>query len=279
MRFDKIVLSGWANMVLFDMNDPTSSPFITRTVDGLGPTEVDLALSQSVHGSGIFVGGRAQLREITFNLTLKPRFELGETLASVRDQVYSHYLRSVRADDSLDLVLLRNDSEVARTTVYVKKIESNPFAKESLMQLVLSSTEQYFYRSEPYSLDSETLKDVSKERPSFYNIGSAPTGFQLLVNMLATGTSFGLSRIAPREHLKVEYDFNGGDVLEIDTRVGRRGVWLYRGAGRRQILSAMTLDSTWLTLPTGNSQLHVMENSVPSFDWSFFSYHPLYLGV
>lgn len=279
MKFDKIVMSGLSDMVLFDLNDPTSSPFVTRTVEGMGPTEIDLTLAQSVHGSGIFVGKRSQLREITFNLTLRPRFELGETLATVREQMYSLYLRSTRPDESLDLRILSQGYEVARTPVYVKRLESSPFSKESLMQLVLSSTEQYFHRNEPYTLDSIEAGALDKANPVFHNIGTAPTGFFLSVRMISTGVSFGLSSLAPREHLEVVYDFNGGDRLEIDTRVGSRGIWLRRGDQRNHILSSMTSDSSWLTLPAGPTQYTVMPDSVTSFEWFLFQYTPKYLGV
>lgn len=278
MKFDKILLTGTSDMVLFDLRDPASSPFITNTVDGLGPTEMDVNLTRSVQGLGRLSGKRGNLREITFNVMLQPRYELGETLASVRDDLYRSYLRSTRADDSLDLRILFQDEEIARTPVHVKRIESNPFAKSGLLQLVLSSTDQYLHRKEPYLIDASEADLVSVTNPIFENIGTATTGFLASVQILANGSSFGLSRVSPSEQFELSYSFLSGDILTFDTRPGSRRATLLRGGQNLNVLTGMTDPSTWLTLPTGTSHFEILPGST-AFKWTRFEYNPLYLGV
>lgn len=277
--FDKILLTGSSDMVLFDLRNPASSPFITKSVDGLGPTEMDISTTQSVQGLGLLSGKRAQLREITFNLMLKPRYEVNETLATVRDDLYRSYLRSVRSDGSLDLRIEFNNQEIARTPVHVKRLESNPFTKDALMQLVLSSTDQYLHRDEPYLLEGAEAAQLSTTDPIFENIGTAPTGFFFSVSMLSEGTSFGLSRAVPNEKFEVVYDFEAGDILEVDTRPGKRQVLLHRGGVVLNALTGVSNTSTWFTIPSGPSQFSVLPNSVVSFSWLKLEYNPLYLGV
>lgn len=278
MKFDKILLTGTSDMVLFDLRDPASSPFITKSVDGLGPTEMDVTLTRSVQGLGRLSGKRGQLREITFNVMLQPRYEIGESLASVRDDLYRSYLRSTRVDDSLDLRLWFQGEEVARTPVHVKRIESSPFSKDGLLQLVLSSTDQHFHRAEPYKLGPAEAGQVSTVSPIFENIGTAATGFLASVQMLADGSSFGLSRTVPNQHFELRYDFLSGDILTFDTRPGTRRASLLRGDQNLNVLTGMTDRSSWLTLPTGTSYLEVLPDTT-SFKWTHFEYNPLYLGV
>lgn len=282
MQFDQVILSGSNSITLFDHRDPLSTPYVTRTVDGLGPTEADVSLARTTQGPGIYLGRRPQLRVVTFNLNLNPNYFEGETPEILRERIYN--LRSNRPDNALLLGLYLDDVEVANTPVYVKRVEVSPFAKDNIMQLVLESPDEYLKHpsqfSEPY------ISTISKTTPVFTNIGSAPTGFVLSVTFNEIGMySFGLIRGEQEEYLAITNRFFPGDILNIDTRIGSRGIWHLKNSDGLiyNLLGSMDSNSTWLQLHPGDNSFQLFQDSsVPSntnFSWRSLTYRPQYLGV
>lgn len=282
MQFDQIILSGSNSITLFDHRDPLSTPYVTRTVDGLGPTEADVSLARTAQGPGIYLGRRPQLRVITFNLNLNPNYFEGETPEILRERIYN--LRSNRPDNALVLRLYFDDVEVANTPVYVKRVEVAPFAKDNIMQLTLESPDEYIKHPSQYSIPF--IGNISKTSPTFTNVGSAPTGFVLSVTFNDIGMySFGLIRGEQEEYLGVTNRFLPGDILNIDTRIGSRGIWHLKNSdgSTQNILGAMDSNSTWLQLHPGPNTFQLFQdpsvNSNTNFQWRSLTYQPQYLGV
>lgn len=276
MRFDQVILSGQDDIVLFDRNDPLSSPYVTRTIDGLGPTEATVNLAQDTTGAGVYLGRRPSLREIVCNIHMNPDYTIGENPSSLRDRLY--LLRSNELDGSLSFRLMDQGAEVARTPVYIKRMETTPFAKENLLQLVLSSPEANFHADAEFVMASPTF---DKQVPGFPNGGSAPVGFRLKVGFYGAATMFSLTRHGDQKSLAVVRPFSDGDILEIDTRLGSRGVWVENSSGRQSLLGFLGSTSTWLTLFPGVTQFTVSTGGGPSynFNWLEYRHRPEYLGV
>lgn len=274
MKFDKVILSGSKDITLFDHRDPLSSPYVTQAIDGLAPTEADVSINQTTLGAGIFIGRRPQLREITCNIHLNPNYSAGETPESLRERIYR--LRAINDDGSLTLRLIYKNEEVARTSVYIKRIELAPFAKETIMQLVLSSPSEYLYREQKVVLAAPTF---SKSNPILPNEGSAPTGFYLSVKITSPIDAFGFKRANNKQEIRFTHPFLANDILEFNTTIGSRGAWLTRGGVRTSLLGAMTATSVWLDLYPEETPLVGIANNQDKFDWLKYEYQPKYLGV
>lgn len=282
MKFDQVLLSGASTIKLFDLRNPRSTPYTARTIDGLGPTEVDVTLAQTSQGAGIYIGRREQLREITVNAYLNPNYLVGESPEQLREDIY--LLRPVKEDLSLDFRLMFEGVEVATTPVYVKRVDVSPFSKDTVLQIVLSSTSGYFQSNGPVVL---TNPDLSKTAPVFVNEGTSTAGFKLTVEFADTVDAFGFTMTAPTSSFllqKLPLDgalFLGGDIVEINTSIGSRGVWFTRGGVRKSALAALTQDSTWPTLYPGENNLTVVQDPVapPKVIWRELSHIPKYLGV
>lgn len=282
MKFDQVVLSGATeSIVLFDHKQPRSTPFTARTIDGLGPTDVDVTLAQTSQGTGIYIGRREQLREITCNVYLNPNYTNGQTPETLREVVY--LLRPGNEDLSLDFRLMLNGVEVAMTPVYVKRVEISPFSKDTLLQIVLASTSGTFKKRAPVSLPYPA---IDKVRPIFVNEGSTETGFKLEIEFTGPVTSFGLRQSMPSNKMQMNkvfadpYLFTTGDVVEIDTNIGQRGVWLTRGGIRTSKISSLSPESTWLSLYPGKNELTTLPVSGGTpFNWKLFEHTPKYKGV
>ena len=257
MKFDQIVLSGASeSIVLFDHKQPRSTPYTARTIEGLGPTDIDVTLAQTSQGTGIYIGRREQLREITCNVYLNPNYTIGQTPETLREDVY--LLRPGNEDLSLDFRLMLNGVEVAMTPVYVKRVEVSPFSKDTLLQIVLASTSGTFKRRAPVSL---SYPAIDKVHPIFVNEGSTETGFKLQIDFTGPVTSFGLRQSNPSGDMLMNkvfaesYLFTIGDMVEINTNIGERGVWLTRGGVRTSKIGSLSPQSTWLSLYPGPNEL------------------------
>lgn len=281
MNFDQVILSGHRDIVLFDRNDPLSSPYVSRTIDGLGPTEANVSLAQDTAGAGIYLGRRPSLREVVCNIYMNPDYTIGENPQSLRQNLY--LLRPVTVDGSLLLKLMWQGSEVVRTEVYIKRIEVTPFAKDNVMQLVLASVQDTFQAPSDEVLSPPSF---SKTKPIFPNVGTAPTGFNLKLTFTGSMKRIGFSQDGTNKYFSVARGLEGttftsGDILEIDTRIGSRGVWVTKGGTTTSLLGFMDPNSTWLTLDPTETKLTLMKDTADgvNFNWTEFRYHPQYLGV
>lgn len=275
MKFDKIVLTGSQSITLFDLYNPLSTPYVARSIDGLGPTETDVSLVTTVQNVGLYLGQRPELREIIFSIRLNPDYTIGQTPEKLREAIY--LLRPVNADASLSLKLYDGETEFANTSVYIKRIELTPFAKENDLQLTLASTQSYFEKPTPVVM---TDPPFNKAKPVFPNIGSASTGFKLKVLYSGSSSRFAYYRNDPYQVLEIEYPFVAGDVLEVDTRVGTRGVWVTRGTSRISLLGNFTLRSSWVSLyPQDNAFIWGFGYDYDRFSFTHYEYQPKYIGV
>lgn len=282
MKFDQIVLSGASeSIVLFDHKQPRSTPYTARTIEGLGPTDVDVTLAQTSQGTGIYIGRREQLREITCNVYLNPNYTIGQTPETLREDVY--LLRPGNEDLSLDFRLMLNGVEVAMTPVYVKRVEVSPFSKDTMLQIVLASTSGTFKRRAPVSL---SYPAIDKVHPIFVNEGSTETGFKLQVEFTGPVTAFGLRQTNPASEMIMNkifvdpYLFTTGDMVEINTNIGQRGVWLTRGGVKTSKIASLSPQSSWLSLYPGPNELTTLPilGGTP-FNWKLIEHTPKYKGV
>lgn len=284
MKFDQIILTGTKSITLFDLNNPRSTPYTAKTIDGLDPTDVDVTLAQASSGAGIYIGRREQLREITLNVYLNPDYSIGQTPDALRDELY--LMNPVNEDLSLDFRLMLDGVEVAMTPVYIKRTEAVAFSKDTIVQLVLASTSGTFKKRNPIS-DPDVL-GLDKTFPVFHNAGSAMSGFRVELDILATVNRIGFLMSNPNNEMWLEKVSTypdlllAGDKLIIDTNIGQRGVWRIRSGETDSLMSALPATSTWLTLYPGDNTLEVVTDPGPnstSFNWSKYEHQPKYRGV
>lgn len=281
MKFDQVIIAGSDTLVMFDHKRPRTTPYTARTIDGLGPTDVDVTLAQTSQGTGIYIGRREQLREITCNVYLNPNYVAGQTPESLREQIYR--IRPINDDLSLDFILMLDGVEVAVTPVYVKRVEVSPFSKDTLLQIVLASTSGTFKKRTPVSLPYPA---IDKVHPIFVNDGSAESGFKLEVEFTGPATAFGLRQTHPSSEMILNkiftdpYLFTTGDVVEINTNIGQRGIWLTRGGVRTSKIGSLSPQSSWLSLYPGPNELTTLPvlGGTP-FNWKLFEHTPKYKGV
>lgn len=268
MRMSKIRLNGLAVVDLPIIGATPQDVYICKNVDGLGPPEVEVSMGETLNGDDVYQGRKAQPREIVMLVGLNPDYSAGQVPADLRTSLYGMLAPS--ADDAITVQIIDDEDVVASTTGYVKKIEINVFSDKPEVQLTVRSTSAYL------RADSETfVEPADKVSPTIYNVGTAPVGFHMEVQFTADLSGWTLTHISGRK-MQIAYAFLTGDLLEIDTRPGQRGIWVTRVGVRTNIIWALSGDSTWHMLHGGANDF---STSSSSFDWNDVYYLPQFWGI
>ena len=268
MRLTKLRLIGLATVDLPIVGATPQDLYICKSVEGLGPVEVDVAIAKTRLEGGVYQGRTTQNKQIVALIGLNPDYSAGQVPADLRESLYG--MLSPSADDSIQFQIMNEDDVVAQTTGYVAKIEINPFSTKPEVQMTIDCTKSYFEDPDEYFLEPSDKSAVVIE-----NEGTAPTGFHFEMLFTAPITGWTITHISGRK-MEIDYDFLAGDLLEIDTRPGQRGIWVTRSAVRTNIIWALTSDSTWLMLHGGANNF---ATSSSAFDWGDVYYKPLFWGI
>lgn len=261
--------------------DP-SGPFVLKSVEGLGPPEVNVRIARTVLEKGVYQGKRAALRQIVALVGLQPNWDVGQTAEELRTELYSlltpRYGALVRAE------IWFGGAVQAYAQGQVSKMEAALFTKDPAVQITLDC--DFPYLLAPNGIIQEPAQRTVSGIRAFDidNPGTAPTGFQMGVILRANvGNTLTLSDENPLgQKMQIEgINWVSGDRFVIDTRAGQRGVWRGPGGGALvSVLNNMNAGiSEWLQLYGGDNTLLL---NTTAFDWDpayKFAHQPSYWGV
>ena len=269
MKFTKVRLNGLTVVDLPIEGALPSDKYILKGIDGAGPPDLDVALGDTLFGDAVFQGRQAQGRELVGLVGLNPDFGSSETAADLRANLYG--MITPGYGESIVVQFMNVDTVVAETTGYVRRLEINPFSKDPEVQLTIACIERQLVAP-----DVIFLEPASKSDPEILNEGTAPAGFHMELSLTSAESLWSLTDIFGTYEMTFVYDFEVGDLLEIDTRPGHRGVWVTRSAVRKNIIWTMTPESVWFMLHGGNN---VFQTSSDLFNWGDVYYQPRFWGI
>jgi hypothetical protein len=253
-----------------------SDPYILLGIDGLGPTEVDVSVTNTLYQGGIFQGRRPQLREVGIRIGLNPDYAGGVTVESLREAIYRIFAGSSDMSDTEKVVLqIRNGAyEIARTPVYLKRLDPALFSKDPEVILTMATKSSTFEAPALVVISGGTISIPS---PSFTIQGTAATGWLFQVKFLSTVSSWKLTDVnRPGEKLQIDYAFVANDILTFDSTPGARKITVTRGGVETNIIFALSADSVWrLLYPSTNN----FTANTSSYQWLSVTYRPQFLGV
>lgn len=271
MRISKVRLIGLAVVDLPIIGATPQDLYICKDVEGLGPPEIDVAIAKTLNAGGVYQGRQAQNRQIVAKIGLNPDYSAGQVPADLRESLYG--MLSPSGDDAIQIQLMNDEDVLAGTTGYVSKVEPNPFSDQPEVQMTIDSTQPTFEAADPLFIDPG-----DKDTPVITNVGSAPTGIHMGVLFTSNVTNWTLTHISGRK-MEINYAFLTGDLLEIDTRPGFRGIWVTRASVRTNIIWALDRTdplSTWHMLHGG---ANIFATSSSAFDWGDVFYLPQFWGI
>lgn len=235
---------------------------LVRKVDGLGPPDINLFIGDYSRDGGIYQGRRVGSRFPVFTMELNPNPALGETVASLREDLYKAFVDPLVDADYVKIGLHFDDGRLLYLIGYTEKFETDIFSTETLAQISMICPDPYIRDDTPTVLTHPTGWTTI---PFEYN-GTAETGFEvsihvntatprLILDNNSTTDDPGSSNYY-RGRMILDYPFSVGDVVTINTIRGARRIWLTPTSGPVvSIISALTPLSRWI-------ELHSQSNTV-----------------
>ena len=111
------------------------------------------------------------------------------------------------------------------------------------------------------------------------NAGEVETGVRIEFQMHGTVQNPTFYNLTTGEELGIEYDFQTGDAVVIDTLPGQKRAILRRDGESINLLNAVTQGSTWLRLTVGDNVFSYTADQGASLMMARFIVTPLYEGV
>lgn len=266
MQFTKIRFSGRTDVDLPFLGLRPNYPYIIKAVDGLGPPEVDIFQTK-----GVYQGRDPQDRQIVTRVGLNPNYNTGQTAAAMRTTLYG--LLTPGPSDSILVKMMNGPDIVAQVLGYVSKLEIVPFSKDPEVQITVECSSSYL--SGPVLISS-----VPSGTSPFHvtNEGTVTTGFYMETTFTANASSWTMwsEGVNTGPRMRIDYAFQDGDKLRIDTRKGRKSINILRGSSTIYLLRYFSSDSVWHQLHPGDNDFWM---SPTSLTWGKVDYTPQHWGI
>lgn len=283
MKFDAIRLTGASVIDLPLIGVDASGPFVLKGADGLGPTEINVRMTDTTQEGAVYQGRRPRNREIVLRVGLQPDWDIGQTASELRTVLYD--LLTPKSNDMILVDLMLNGAPVARAWAQVSTLETAIFTQDPEVQITLPCDYPYFLAINPVEQIPTRVTGTTDTVATVQNVGTAPSGFWMGLTLQEnkTGDFIVTTGDGSQKVTIKNISWAAGDRFIIDTRPGQRNVWrsYVDGAGNRQtvsILANLTADSDWLYLHRGTNNINL---NITAFDWylSGVMHTPAYWGV
>lgn len=210
------------------------------SITGLTPAAAQINTTTHVGSDGAeFNSARLQTRNIvvTLHLTNDPesaRLQLEDALypkAPIRFEWY------VEGRGTL------------HTTGYVESFNADLYTISQLVQISILCPDPYFYGQNFNTTVKQTNTTVS-------GATRVMTGIKITATMLeSTSVGFEISNVNQGTRIFLEYAFQAGDVITIDTRLGQKSITVMRGNSEINAFGSITADSKFFGVRTGENVL------------------------
>jgi hypothetical protein len=251
----------------------TTEPYLVKVITGLEPVAQPVSLaSKAEEGSG-FQGKRPDDRQIVVQLGFQPDYSQGQSVESLRRALYPMLVPKL--DYSCAVTLLNEDeTEQWRTWGHVSKTPTNPFSKDPELQIVIDCLGPYWLGDDYVHPSPSDLS--GKSSFTINNIGDAPTGWELVVNVTAAKTNFEIFRGDNKEWVLITYNFAIGDQITINTTMGQRNLTLLRSGATTNLLQFLSPNSTYFQMDGGPNTFNSLYTQYTVKSWK---HTPRFLGI
>lgn len=271
----------------FELSHDTENIIIEK-VEGLDPPPVDVNTAYSPTDGTSFRSAHAQQRNIVLHLAL-----VGDVEAQ-RLRLYKMFTPK----KALTLYFANRLRDV-KTVCYVESPEFDIYAKpeRAVISLICPSP----WLESAVSIDYEPGYEVPTFEPPFsieldepipfsevvnhptsiiVNRGDSEVGLTATITFTGAVTGFKLTNETMGDYFKLDYSFQSGDILTLDTRHGKLSVRNKRSGSTFNLLQYVTSSSKWIKLPVGVNRVGITaDTGLPNNLRGELSVSLLYGGV
>lgn len=223
---------------------------VVTSITGLTPPEMTLFLGDFARDGGYYQGRRVIKRNPVFNFKINPDYEQDITVSAVREMLYEMFLSE--GESGLKVRLKSSGRPDLYFIGHAEKIEASTFSRQTIAQVSMVCPDPYLK-----SYDAVLWQDHqgAVSLPIDYE-GSAPSGLSVIIEV--SGGADGIDLTIGQQRMRLNDQFEDGDILEINTVQGERVVEK-NGA---PIMGLLDPSARWLYLRPGDNTLAVAA-SVP----------------
>lgn len=270
----------------YELSHDTDNIVIEK-VEGFDPPPIDVNTAYSPADGTNFRSAHAQQRNIVLHLAL-----VGDVEAQ-RLRLYKMFTPK----KALTLYFANSLRDV-KTVCYVESPEFDIYAKpeRAVISLICPSP----WLESAVSIDYEPGYSVPTFEPPFsieldepipfsevvdhptsiiVNRGDAEVGLTAKITFTGEVTGFKITNETTGKYFKLDYSFQSGDVLNLDTRSGKLAVKRTRSGSTINLLQYITDGSRWVKLPVGVNRVGITADSGLSYIAAEISVKLLYGGV
>lgn len=268
--YDMIRISGDVNVDLSLRQAQPTDSYILREAEGITAPEFNMQIKNTLYQGGVFQNRQSLNKQVTLSVKLNPNYGAGETVKSLRQNLYK--MLSPRWGRPVKVQLVLAGSVIAEVEGHVSGMPMNPFIKEPEVQVVIDCLSSCWFAPTPVNYLPPSAVDLQINYP-----GTAPVGFFMQVTFLGTVPYFEVyHEDNVFEKVRLDCQFVMNDILTIDTRPGLRSVTNTRGGISTSILQYLSVDSKWIEIYEGVNDFAL---STSGFTWNGVMFIPQWWGA
>jgi len=268
---------GSSDVFVLSFRDPSRlNPYNVKGITGLDADEL-VARFYGAPGAQNFYNMMLVKRQPMMLIELNPRYNLGESPATLRDAMYRMIASSRRG--KVDIWFKNGEEVVAVLSGNVIKLEAPNFTTRSEVQITFNCVDPFLKAPTPVSLSVVALDPSLTEIQD--DLSTAPHGVVFELTATAPITSI---TIDDPDDLSWEYTitpvggFVAGDVIHYSSQYNDKYIYLVRAGVTIHLADVLTPGSIWPIIFPGRINTFRFSNG-PSLDWNTISYYPTYWGV
>jgi hypothetical protein len=256
------VTNAQGSVLDLQLDDP-SGGFVVKNIEGLGPVKATLVSTSFANlDGGQYHSARREPRNIVLTLGLAPDYAV-ESVQDLRDRLYAYFMPKSVATMDFNLFdqFTQNISKQIKDLSIECRVESctpSIFTKDPAMDISVMCYDPDFVDPTLVSLAGSTVTDLTETIVSYD--GTVDTGVIFRLDVDRDLTDFTIYHRPPDGSL-VTIDFSypllAGDVVEISSVRGSKYATLTRAGVESSVLYAISPQSGWLTLQSGENRIRV----------------------
>lgn len=234
-----------------------SNGYLIKDIQGLTPVHASLVSSGFAMLDGeLYQAASLDKRNIVIRLGLEPDYS-GLTVSELRQKIYNIY----RPKAPIELIFYMENNTSYRISGRVESVDGELFSKEPELVISVVCYKPNFLGDTNFSLATTTVTSAASTPFRVLYDGTVPTGFEYRVEVNRSIAGFTINLVSgssvPRS-LEFAMPLVNGDIVTINTERGNKSATLNRGGTISSVVHAITTQSTWLELETGENDFRTI---------------------
>lgn len=242
--------------------------YIIKDVTGLGPVPTDISMMDSAfYGGGVWNSSSPNTRNIVITIRYKPNHANGETVTSLRDELYSWFMTGT----ALEMDFVTPNKGVLRITGHVETHEPVIFSANPVSVISILCPQPNFV-----AVGAPTVFTWNRaENPTSFSYiydGTASVGFNVEGTFTSSSTLVSISGdpVAVRGRASIARAWVSGESFRISTTRNKKGAWRISSGITYSALDGLTGNLSKFRLYPGLNEFYCTTGSPTLLTFTYY---------